>query len=180
MATDVQSTEAGPRTGLQLYRFTVRQFERMIDAGVFPEAAHAELLGGVVVDKMTKYPPHTFTVEALAKRLRRIEPDSCYIREEKPIQVGRWSRPEPDIAMVRGAMEDYRGKTPRATDPILIIEVADSSYPKDRGDKWRRYAAAGIPTYWIANLPAGRLEVYTVPTGRGRSAIYRNCVLYPE
>src|SRR4051794_34213312 len=128
MATDVQEADPGLRSGIQLFRFTVRQFERMIDAGVFPEGAHAELLGGVIADKMTKYPPHTYSTEALARRLRDLQPAGGFVREEKAFQIGRWSRPEPDIAIVRGAMEDYRGKTPRAADMILLIEVADSSY----------------------------------------------------
>ena len=42
MATEVNATGKG----LVPYRLTVRQFERMIDAGIFPEGAHLELLGG--------------------------------------------------------------------------------------------------------------------------------------
>ncbi len=46
MATQARST--GPR--LTPYRLTVRQFEGMIDAGVFSEGTNLELIAGVFVE----------------------------------------------------------------------------------------------------------------------------------
>jgi len=60
----------------------------------------------------------------------------------------------------------------------MLVEVADSSYAKDRGTKWRNYAASGIAVYWIVNLPERRIEVYTTPAGRGKSAAYRDFKTY--
>ncbi len=41
-------------SGLVPYRLTVRQFLKMIDAGIFRDEDHVELLGGLLVDKMVK------------------------------------------------------------------------------------------------------------------------------
>jgi len=60
----------------------------------------------------------------------------------------------------------------------LLIEVADSSYAIDRGKKWQQYATARIPVYWIVNLPQSQIEVYSAPSGKGRSAAYRDVALY--
>jgi Uma2 family endonuclease len=160
-------------SGVKPFRLTVRQFERMIDAGVIPEGHDVELLGGILVDKMTKYEPHNFALARLGDDLRRLIGDDWAVREEKPVQLGNLWRPEPDLAVVRGPHERYGRQVPLAADIGIIIEASDTSYQKDRGLKWVRYAAAGVPAYWIVNIPAGVLEVYTDPSGRGRSAQYR-------
>ena len=49
-----------------------------------------------------------------------------------------------------------------------MIEVADSFLIRDRRDKTRIYARAGIPVYWIVNLVARQVEVYTRPVKAGR------------
>jgi Uma2 family endonuclease len=53
------------------------------------------------------------------------------------------------------------------------MEVADTSLRRDRSTKRRIYARAGIPVYWIANLPGRRFEVYTDPTGPAKPPDYR-------
>lgn len=44
-----------------------------------------------------------------------------------------------------------------------MVEVADSSLERDRTLKRRLYARAGIPHYWIVNLPDCRVEAFTRP-----------------
>jgi Uma2 family endonuclease len=105
-------------------------------------------------------------------------PGGWFVNEEKPIRLSRWSQPEPDVAVIRGRLKDYGEKGPTAVHVGLLAEVADSSYPKDRGAKWRKYAAARIAVYWIVNLPLRQIEVYTSPSGRGKSAAYQGAATY--
>ena len=95
-------------SGVVPYRLTVRQFEKMIDAGVFRDEDHVELLGGLLVDKMVKHPPHNVAVGSLAALFRVLLGPGWFVNEEKSIQLGRWSRPEPDVAVIRGRLKDYR------------------------------------------------------------------------
>ena len=44
--------------GWRPYRLSVRQYLRMIAAGVFPPETHVELLGGILVEQMTEGTPH--------------------------------------------------------------------------------------------------------------------------
>jgi Uma2 family endonuclease len=48
-------------------------------------------------------------------------------------------------------------------DVLLVVEVADSSLRYDREVKLPRYAAAGVPEAWIANLPGAAVEVHRDP-----------------
>ncbi len=161
------------RGGIVPFRLTVEQFLKMIDAGILTDRDRVELLGGVLVRKIVKHPPHNFASRGLSEALRRLLPANWLISEEKAVVLGpRW-RPEPDIAVIRGSNERYRSHDPQAGDIAMVIEVADSSYAKDRGVKWRGYAASGVASTWIVNIAARVVEVYTDPSGEGRDAQYR-------
>lgn len=184
MATQTQAaiptTPAAPGTtprgksGLVPYRLTVRQFEKMIDAGIFRPEDRVELLAGRLIKKMTTYDPHDFAVDQLGDILGRILPGDWIARQEKSVVLGRHWRPQPDISVARGPRTRYRSQAPRAADLGMLVEASDSTYAKDRGIKWTKYASCRVPTYWIVNIPERRIEVYSSPAGRGGAAQYRD------
>jgi len=168
----------GSDQGLKPYRMSVKQFERLIEAGAFPDRVRVELLGGVLFRKMTKNDPHDFAVGLLGAILNRLLEPAWFAREEKSVVLGKFWRPEPDVVVVRGPRQRYRDCAPRADDLGLLIEVSDVTYSRDRGVKWRRYAAVGIGTYWIVNLAQKRIEVYSRPSGQGQAAAFQDAKFY--
>lgn len=98
--------------------------------------------------------------------------------EEKYLSLGRHWIPRPDALVIRGSLNQYRERMPEAKDSGLIVEVSDSTYATDRGLKWRRYAAVGIPVYWIVNLEKRVVEVYGSPSGRGKAAKYGDAMMF--
>ena len=174
MSTEVKPAVSPPETGTGLvpYRLSVKQFLKMIDAGVFPDDARVELIRGRLVTRMTKNDPHNFAVDTLVRLLRALVEPGLFVREEKSVVLGAKSRPEPDVAVVRGPRESYRSRGPEMGDLALVAEVSDSSYRKDRSPMWSLYAEAGVPVYWIVNLPKKRIEVFSRPSGAARSAGY--------
>ena len=161
------------------YRFDVRQFHRMMAAGVFNDQK-VELVAGRVFP-MTDLPPHIFAVENLHEALRAMVPaDHWTIREEKPVSFSRFWEPMPDITVLRGQSPPTATRLPRPGDVALLIEVSDTTYHRDRGPKWRRYAAAGIPVYVIVRLKGANtvVEVWTNPAGKGKAARYVDVVRY--
>jgi Uma2 family endonuclease len=171
------TTAAG--SGLTPYRFTVKQVEAMVAAGIIPEEAKVELIAGVLC-AMTKDEFHNYVTSELGDRLRPLLPAGYHLREEKSLQSGRLWMPEPDLAVMPGARGDYLPNRPDLGRAALVIEVTDTTYRKDRGIKWRRYASVRVPIYWIANIRARTVEVYSDPDGRGRSAQYRACATYSD
>ncbi|MGO8903097.1 MAG: Uma2 family endonuclease [Isosphaeraceae bacterium] len=69
--------------------------------------------------------------------------------------------------MARGSRKDYKGRHPGPHEIGLIVEVADSSLPTDRGEKLAAYARGGVPRYWIVNLVDGVIETYSSPVAAG-------------
>jgi Uma2 family endonuclease len=160
----VHSPAAVTRPPGRLHRFTVGQFQKMIAVGIFPPGERVELLGGIVLKKMTQNPPHAVALDLAQGLMRPRLPPGWFLREQKPI-VAPQSLPEPDLAAVRGPATRYVKQHPRPADIGLLIEVADSSLDYDRSEKGRVYAQAKVPVYWIINLLELKVEVYTVPKG---------------
>jgi Uma2 family endonuclease len=166
------------------HRITVAEYHQMIDAGVFGPEPRVELLEGVIVDKMTKKPPHVLATDLLDELLHQLLPrGSGYcISMGNPVTIeDRDGEPEPDAMVLRGSLRDYAGRQRTPADAVLLIEVSQTTYDYDRYQKWITYAAARIPAYCILDLNRRQLEVHTEPTGEGEAASYARTQLFgPE
>jgi Uma2 family endonuclease len=140
---------------------TVEQYFALVDQGVLEPEDRVELLDGVVVAMPPRTAAHDGNTGRVAQALRRAVGDRALVREEKTLILGRYSVPEPDVAVV--ALDPYEYTEAHPTTALLVIEVALSSLPQDRLSKSRIYAAAGIAEYWILNLRDGRVEVRRNP-----------------
>lgn len=165
-------------TPSRLHRLSVAQYDEMARVGILTKYDRVELIEGYLVDKMTKHEPHVTTTWLIDRALGRVLADGWFAVTESPIVLAR-SEPEPDVLIVRGDILDYARRKPRPADVGLIVEVSDSSYAEDRALR-RIYAEAGLSNYWIANIPAGRIEVYTDPDQAGLASDYRIRVDIPR
>lgn len=146
-----------------VWKFSVKQYHEMINAGILGEDDPVELLEGVLVTKMAKNPQHSLVTNLLREALARLISQGWYVNTQEPITFAD-SEPEPDVAVIQGALRQYADRHPGAEETALVIEVADSSLSRDRGQKKRIYARAGIPVYWIVNLIERKIEVYSEPS----------------
>jgi len=155
-----------------IYRHTVDEYHEMIANGSIMEGEPYELLDGQIVRKirsasgediMTVGVEHALIVNRLARMSSVFEAKGCHIRSQQPITLPPSDEPEPDAAVVRATIEDYSTHHPFPDDILCIVEVADSSLPRDRGYKKSVYARAGIPLYIIVNLIDRAVELYQQP-----------------
>jgi hypothetical protein len=158
----------------RLYRLSVDQYHAMAEAGILGTNDRIELIEGLLVNKMTKKRPHVIATDLAQYTLIRALPVGWYVSMQNPIAIAEAdSEPEPDIQVVRGTTRDHPDRTIVPTDVALVIEISDSSVRDDQTTKKTLYALASIMYYWIVNLPANRLEVYSDPTGPDPSPDYR-------
>lgn len=94
---------------------------------------------------------------------------------QDPVHLDDHSEPEPDVMLLRPAVDGYRRLHPKPNDVLLLVEVADSSIEADQEKKLPAYGHAGIPEFWIVNLNDLTLEVYREPhfTGYGTKTTLR-------
>jgi Uma2 family endonuclease len=169
------SPSAVPFSTAELYRINVSEYERLMALGALDDSG-IELIDGYLVRKMGKNPPHVWSVDATEIGLARVLPTGWLLRRESPVRIPDFDEPEPDIAVARGTRVDYKTRHPGPSEVGLLVEVAESSLDRDRGEKLQAYARARIPIYWIVNLIDRRVEVYTDPNETG----YRGHVDYPR
>jgi Uma2 family endonuclease len=142
-------------------RFTRVEYERLIDLGVFQPGEAIELIGGELMVAEPQGAPHYTAIRKTARALEAAFGPGWEVRTQGPIGLDDDSEPEPDVAVVPGAPDDYARAHPSR--PVLTVEVAESSLALDRQHKGSLYARAGLLDYWVLNLIDRLLEVYREP-----------------
>lgn len=162
-----------------IFRFTLEQFYKLDELGFFHDR-HVELIRGVIYEMTTK-PPHAIASELILPIIMNIFQAGWRIRICLPIDTGRRSLLEPDVAVIAGNTRDVGMIHP--TTAALVVEISDATLRKDRTIKAHLYAQAGLPDYWIVNLVDRQLEVHRNPgpdpSRRGRFR-YGEVTLVPE
>ena len=143
------------------YRLSRVEYDRAVEGGAFEPEAKLELIDGDLHAMTPEGSRHALGMNLAADRLRRVFEVGFHVRVQNPLAVDDYSEPEPDVAVVTGAMRDYRDAHP--TSAVLVVEVSHESLRYDRTVKQRLYARSGIPEYWILALPKARLEVHRDP-----------------
>jgi hypothetical protein len=164
---DFASPQAAPP---RLYRLSVEKYNQMAQLGVLTKVDRIELIEGLMVEKIKKSAHHLTTTWMIQRALRDAFPEGWLVVTDSPVILAR-SELEPDVMLLRGRVEDYFGRKPNPADVALVVEVSDSSYADDRA-RLVLYSEAAVPVYWIANIPAGRIEVYSDPARIGDSFGY--------
>jgi Uma2 family endonuclease len=142
-------------------RFTVEEFQRMGEAGIFAPDERVELIGGEVIRMTPIGPWHMEAVFALEDHLRPLVGPEVRISIQMPIQLPH-SAPHPDLTLLRRS--DMRsGTLPTSSACLLVAEVSDSTVAFDRNQKRLDYAAGGITEYWVLDLPAQSVVVHLEP-----------------
>ena len=153
-------------------RFSVDEYLGLVKTGFFAADDRNELLEGWIVPKMTMNPPHAVAVALADAAFGILLPINWHLRGQSTVTTTD-SAPEPDLAVIRGAIRHYLGRHPGPRDTALALEVADSSLADDRKLKGRIYARAGIPFFWIVNLVDRQVEVYSDSSGPSAEPTYR-------
>lgn len=154
------------------HRFTVDEYEQMVDTGILTKDDRVELIRGEIVEKMTFGDANTACVKRLLDLFSQSLVGRATLSIQDPVRLPE-SVPEPDVALLVKRADYYASGKPTAADIYLVIEVADSSLESDRDLKGPMYADAGIREYWIINLIDGCIEVYREPTAAGMYASKR-------
>ena len=148
--------------------FTVSEYHRMAEAGIFTEDDRVELIDGKVVVTSPIGPRHAACVRKLAALIReRIAGRVLLVGVQDPISLSEHSEPLPDISVVRAREDFYANGHPRPEDILVLFEVADASVMYDRNTKLPLYARAGVGEVWVVDLVRNAVDVYSSPGASG-------------
>jgi Uma2 family endonuclease len=153
------------------HSFTVEEFRKMGEAGIFGEDDRVELVEGEIVEMAPIGWRHVESVNALTGVLADLRRAGGFVVSvQNPLVLGEHGEHYPDLVLYRVGV---RGRVPEAGDALVVVEVADTSVSYDKNVKLPLYARAGVPEAWLVDLRAGVVEVYSEPREGGYGAIRR-------
>jgi Uma2 family endonuclease len=152
-----------------VHRIDVETYNRMVLTGAL-EGLRIELLDGLLVEMSPISPAHTAVVTRLMRHFAAAP--QWWTQVQSPVEIRPNSEPEPDLLVAES--EPPPGRHLRSA--LLAVEVAVSSHRADRGRKATLFSEAGIPEYWLVDVPGRAVEIRTRP---GRDG-YARCETYSE
>lgn len=168
----MQNTEST----LKLRLWTVEEYHRMAEAGIFGADERVELLEGKIIWMIAKGTAHRSAVGRTDYLLKNRLGNRAWVSIQDPVKLNEGSEPEPDIAVVKVDPLDYADHHPTPSEVYLIIEVADSSLKLDCQTKAKAYSQAGITDYWVLDVVSRQLHIFRKPTQDG----YQSKVILAE
>lgn len=147
------------------------------------DGKRVELIHGEVVEAGPISWPHSLCVSLVSDAFRLAFAGSFFVDIHQPFPVPRAalaSEPEPDVAVISGALEDY---TDHPTVATLLVEVAEATLFNDTTTKAELYATANVPEYWVLDLEHRQLIVFRdplpLPAGLGATAYRTRLTFLP-
>ncbi len=153
-------------------RFTVEEYFRMGEAGIFTEDDRVELIDGEIVEMTAIGTRHAECVNRLTKRLVTLAGDDAVVSVQNPVRIGGFSVPQPDLAVLRP--RSYAAAHPNPADVLLIVEVSDTSLDYDTAVKLPLYARSGVTEVWVVDLEGQTIAVCRAPSAESYQEI-RQC-----
>ena len=161
MATQTVAATTTAKAVVIRRRFTIAEYQRMGDVGIFSENERIELLAGEILQMSPIGVRHARCVNRLNRLLNRQTGTDMLVSVQNPVYLPGESALQPDLAIVRD--RDPGDLWPTLADIVLVIEVSDSTFAYDQKTKLPIYAAAGIAEAWIVDLAAETVERHTDP-----------------
>lgn len=144
-------------------RFTVDEYCRMGEAGIFHPEARLELIEGEIIEMSPVGDPHIGCVNRANALFSSRLAGKVIVSVQNPVRLSRYTEPQPDIVLARPRTDYYAGRRIFPADIFLVIEVSDTTVRYDRNRKMPLYAKSGVPELWIENLQENVILVYRNP-----------------
>jgi Uma2 family endonuclease len=149
------------------HAFTVDEWHRMGEAGLFGEDARMELLDGEVIEMAPLGSPHAGCVNRLNRLFTTACASSAVIAVQNPVVLDDRSEPQPDVAVLAPRADEYARSHATPAEILLLIEVSDTTLRFDRDRKAPYYAGAGVRECWVVDLEGDQLLVMRAPSPGG-------------
>ncbi len=147
--------------------FTVEEYHRMAEAGILGEDDRVELIEGEVVKMTPIGRRHASCLARLSELFYGTTKGAAIVWAQNPIDVGEYSEPQPDLAILRRQPDFYLSGHPRPADVYLLIEICDSSVEPDHRVKVLPYARGGVREVWLVDLEQETITIYQDPAPDG-------------
>ncbi len=107
------------------YRFSVEEFNKLGEVGIFDEDDRVELLDGEIIVMSPIGTQHAGIVMRLNSVFHEKFGKRVLINPQNPAVLDEFSEPLPDLTLLRPRKDFYTSAHPRPEDILLLVEVSD-------------------------------------------------------
>ena len=150
--------------GLPRWRWTLDEFDRMIEVGLLGEDDRVELIDGEIVPMAAKGIKHENLKSELINNIFRQLPSGTNATVELGWRPAPDMYVEPDIVVYPATRSVSQLL---ATEVLLVVEISDSSLRYDLDRKAKIYAALGVREYWVIDANSLHTTVHLDPGAQG-------------
>jgi Uma2 family endonuclease len=149
---------------LSLRKLTVGEYHKLGEAGILHPNDRVELIDGLLVQMAAIGPEHQFILEKLNDAFSEQKRGRYKVGPGRPIPIADFDEPQPDMVLFKTDTV-VRKQHISPQEIYLVIEVSDTTLKFDSGEKRRAYERAGIPEYWIVDIPAKTVRAFRLNRG---------------
>ncbi|MDE2053010.1 MAG: Uma2 family endonuclease [Gammaproteobacteria bacterium] len=151
---------------------TIDLYQQMGEKGLLTREDRVQLIEGKILEMPPIGTRHGSVTGRLDRWLNRAVGDAAIVRLSGPVNLGKYSQPQPDLMLLQPRADDYVASHPGPEDVLLLVEVSDSTLEFDQGRKRALYAQFAVPEYWVIDVNSRSIQVYSGPAdGEFRSAV---------
>ena len=130
-------------------RFTVAEYHRMVEVGIFHRGERVELIDGEIVQMAPIGPRHAGCVINATRLFITQFGGRAVVSPQNPLVIQPRSEPQPDLLLLRPRAVSYSREHATPEDVLLTAEVADTTARFDRLVMAHLYARARIAEFWL-------------------------------
>jgi Uma2 family endonuclease len=158
-----QAAEGVPRL-----KWTLEEFERLGELGIFTDDDRIELIGGELVPMSPKGRRHETVRDEILNWIAERLPKNVRFSSEIGWRPEGHTYLEPDILIYP---KGFSGVAVQAAEVLLLIEVASSSLKMDATSKAAAYAGLGVREYWVVNAVTLETLVHSLSSETGYGSV---------
>ena len=148
------------RTEPARLKFTLADVDAMVRAGLMPENARVELIGGDLIHMASEGGFHANHKVELTRWFVRNAPDAFRVGPDMTLRLSDFDAPEPDLYIFPASLQEEEVRGP---DLALVIELSDTTLSYDLRRKALLYASFDVREYWVVEIARRRVYVHTRP-----------------
>jgi Uma2 family endonuclease len=107
--------------------FTVDDYYRMADAGIFSPTDRLELIEGEIIVMSPIGARHAGCVNRATYLFVKAFGEKATVTVQNPVRLNDYNEHQPDLVLAKPRTDFYASKHPTGEDVFLVVEVADAS-----------------------------------------------------
>ena len=159
--------------GLPRWRWTLAEFDRLIELGILTEDDRVELIGGELIPMASKGIRHENVKGEIELWFYDNAPKSTRVMIELGWRPDGETYCEPGVLVFPRQIKPVSKLTP--ADVLLLVEIADSSWKCDTATKAPLYARLGVREYWVIDATTLETRVHRNPAADGTYGSVTTC-----